>query len=882
MLHWIKDASAGTARFINRSIDKALGGTYNHFLSLFPAKDNPLASMLGRLLFSKIAISTDKAQLLNNLHQRGIIIYVSKRSSKLEFLMCCTRYEKHGLPAPELGIGIKIVLLQPVSRIFRALLSQVIYFFKNFSFLNPYKANYFEKELTAGRAGFFSLFGKRTFYPKLIRSKTTPVQELIRIQRKIDKPVFIVPQVLFYSKRPLKTKPGLLDFFFGGFTKRPGKLRRIFTLLYNPKNTFVEFCEPVNLKDFLEHPDNRQLRDEHQALALRRLLTSRINALRQRVTGPVLKSREEIKEAVMGSRRLQLFIEQMAAETNKPVRQLSKEAYEYLDEIAANYSMNCIMIYDWILTWMLKHLFDGMVVDNENLKRLKQISQDRKAPFIFVPTHKSHFDYLILSYVLYNNNIACPHIAAGKNLSFWPLGPIFRGGGAFFMRRTFKGQKLYSKVFFEYIYRILQEGFNIEFFLEGGRSRTGKMLTPKTGLLSIILDAYAQGACSDLIFVPVNIGYDRIIEEDSYIKEVKGGEKESESLPQLIKARKTLKSRYGKVYLNLNKPLSIKDYLARTGVDLASLDPDTRREFVKKFSLKLVNRIDRVTTVTPYGLVSCAILTCPRKRFTSDYLMSIMETYLAYLQCRGVRLADTITANHLYAFKNALDSFVSRKLIEHFDIDNDRENPLFTINENKRPTMEYYKNTCICFFVPASFTSLALLEAETFLFKPEELLKEFDFLRTLFKNEFVLNAEEPSEQFVEETIDAFLKNGIVVPGETPDSYSITPEGLKKLNLFGAFMAPYFEAYLIVINYLKQKKASSGEKPSDEKEELKSLLAHGRKMFKNNEIERLEAVSKLTLRNAYHFFMEEQVVSGGDKTKADFYKDKIQTYLTLLT
>ncbi|ABW67795.1 1-acyl-sn-glycerol-3-phosphate acyltransferase [Desulfosudis oleivorans] len=880
MFDSIKSAVSAMGRFFAGYTGRLLDNTHDHFLSFFPQQSGILTRAVSALFFSKTAIGDDKTARIQENSKSGIIVYVSKYKSKIEFLLCNTQYARHDLPAPEVAIGQRIVLLQPAGRIFRVVLANLDYFFRHFSFLTPYKTDYFKKQLTGGSTAFFSLFGNRTFYPRLMKSNTNPVQELIRIQKSTTTPIFIVPQVLFFSKRPLKTKPGLLDFFFGGLTKRPGRIRRLFTLFSNPKSTFLELCEPINLKYFLEDPENINMREEYQALALRRLLLSRINLLRQRVTGPVLKSREEIKEAIMGSRRLQSFVEEVAAETGQPVRQTSKEAYEYLDEIAANYSLNWVMTYDMVLTWMLKHIFDGMAIDHENLNRLKQVSQ--QAPLIFVPTHKSHLDYLVLSYVLYYNNIACPHIAAGKNLSFWPLGPIFRGGGAFFMRRTFKGQKLYSKVFFEYIYKILQEGFNVEFFLEGGRSRTGKMLSPKTGLLSIILDAYAQGACSDLMFVPVNIGYDRIIEEASYIREIKGGEKKAENLPELIKARKSLKSRYGKVYVNFNEPLSLKEFLAHTGTDLAALDPDARREFIGTLSHILTKRIDNVTTVTPYSIVSCAILTCPRKRFTSDYLMSIMETYLTCLQSLGVRLADTITSNHAYAFNNALDAFVSRKLIEHFEIDSDKENPLFMINESKRPTMEYYKNTCICFFVPVAFTALAVLERNTFQFNTTDLTKPFAFLRHLLENEFVLSIETPDPEFIKESMTAFQADDMIIPGDQGHgSYDLTPEGLKKLKLFAAFLAPYFESYLVVLNYLKQKESSPNGKPADEKEEIKHLLAHGKKMFKNNEIERLEALSKLTVQNAYHFFMDQQVITADDRTKADFYEDRIHTFLMLM-
>jgi glycerol-3-phosphate O-acyltransferase len=182
-----------------------------------------------------------------------------------------------------------------------------------------------------------------------------------------------------------------------------------------------------------------------------------------------------------------------------------------------------------------------------------------------------------------------------------------------------------------------------------------------------------------------------------------------------------------------------------------------------------------------------------------------------------------------------------------------------------------------------AFTALAILELDTFRFKTGSLLKTFEFLKSFFWNEFVLSSETTDQQFIQNSITAFLKDNMMSPRQgEPDTCDLTPEGLKKLKLFASFLAPYFESYLVVLDYLRQKEAAkeAAEAP-EEKEEMKHLLVHGKKMFKNNEIERLEAVSKLTLQNAYHFFMDQQVIAGEDRTKADFYEDRIHTYLMLI-
>lgn len=875
MANWIKQISAAVGRFFGNGRQRLFGGTHNHFLCFLPGQEETSANRLTDFLFSKVVVNNDKTEQIKRLNKNGVIVYANKYQSKLEYFYCNRQYAKNDLPVPELGLGYRLFLMQPLSRMVVIVLAHIDHLLTRFSILSPYKSGYFKHELTQGRAAFFSLFGKKAFYSGLIKAKHNPVQELIAIQKSIDRPIYIVPQNMFFSKRPARTKFSLLDSLFGGLAQRPGILRRLFLLVSRSKNIFIEMADPIDLRDFLRQPDIREMSDVNQALALRRQVLLSINRLRQRVTGPVIKSREEIKENIMASPRLQSFVEEMAMNTDRPVRDINKEAYRFLDEIAADYNLNWIMLYDMVLTWMLKHIFDGIAIDYDNLEKLRIKSE--QAPLIFVPTHKSHIDYLVLSYVLYHNNMACPHIAAGQNLSFWPMGTIFRGGGAFFMRRTFKGQKLYAKVFLEYVYKLLAEGFSIEFFLEGTRSRTGKTLSPKTGLLSILLDAYENGACPDMIFVPVNIGYDRIIEEAAYVHETEGGEKKAESLPALIKARKTLKSRYGKVYVNFSETVSLNELLSRTRTSLTGKSADDKKQFIDRFSRILINRINDVTTVTPYGIVSSAILNCPQRRFTYQYLMDIINTYLICLKSMDVRLSDTITNDHNHAFSIALDSFIQRKFIEPFQIDTDQENPLYMVNESKRPAMEYYKNNCIIFFVPAAFTALSILKIDDFQFASLDIHKEFNFLRKFFRNEFVLPTDGSSEYFTKKSINTFIDRGMLTAhASIPGNYNLTAEGFKKLKLFSAFLTPYFEAYLIALTFLRH-----DPKVSDQKDMIKKALQHGRRMYKNNEIECLEAVSTPTIKNALRFFSKEPLVNGDDRTKADFYEDTIRNYLMLL-
>ena len=177
----------------------------------------------------------------------------------------------------------------------------------------------------------------------------------------------------------------------------------------------------------------------------------------------------------------------MEEREKKPLPVLLKESRRYLHEIASDYSETFIELWEKLLTWLWKNIYDGVIVDRKGLAGIREIS--RQMPLVVVPCHRSHIDYLLLSYVFYKENIQLPFVAAGINLSFWPVGYIFRKSGAFFIRRSFKGLELYGEVFSRYIKAMMAEKMPIEFFIEGGRSRTGKMVMPKYGLLSMILRA---------------------------------------------------------------------------------------------------------------------------------------------------------------------------------------------------------------------------------------------------------------------------------------------------------------------------------------------------------------------------------------------------------
>ncbi|PIE71771.1 MAG: glycerol-3-phosphate acyltransferase [Deltaproteobacteria bacterium] len=826
--------------------------------------------------YSGIKHDTEQFDTVRNLPEDAVILYTHKYPSQFEFLLSYTRFKQEGLPLPTIGFDQRFYGYQPALKYGRMLVSRIRYLLTRFSFPDPYRRGYFRDHLMQGNAGVISLLGTDAFYQRFVKAQTDPLQYLVELQEHMVRPIYFIPQVLLFSTDPVRAHMSFLEMIFGTKDK-PGWFRRQYMLYNRPDKIMLELGEPISLPDFILERSDRGDTSADIARELRHALLRETNLHRQSITGPVLKSRQEIREAILTDDGLQAFLKDHAAETGLPIHKVNKKADSYVDEIAANYSIKWIKAYDIVLSWILKNLFEGMVIDTNGLAQLKRAS--KQSPLILIPCHKSHLDYLILSYTFYHHQMPCPHIAAGKNLSFWPMGTIFRGGGAFFLRRTFKGKKLYAKIFSEYVKRILIEGFNVEFFIEGGRSRTGKLLNPKLGLLSILLQAYREGACTDLMFVPIFIGYDKVLEDGAYLHEIEGGKKRPESMKQIIRARKFLKKRYGKVYVNFSDPISLNTVMRQFDMERDTFTDDQLKSIATTLGDRVIHAINQSSVVTPHGIVSSALLNTHRKRITYKHLSFIMETYLSYLTHQGHELAETLVLDSEAALKQAIDTFISSKVVEYDEkhADQEMKNALFRINEPRRPNLEFYKNNTIIFFVPAAFTAVSILGFDAFQFSSADLHVTYAYLADLFKKEFMNPPDVTPEICIRKTIKAFIDDGILVPHQSiPDTYNLTSNGYKKLRLFAGFLKTYFESYKIVLTQL----TSGKHRNEDAKETLKRIQTLGNRMFREEEIERAEALSKINFKNAYAVFTDKRTTSGDAALQADL--EQIDQFLNQLS
>lgn len=831
-----------------------LSGKEFHYAGYLPSRPGLLLRFTLDPFFSKVTINSRHQERLKEVAAQGAVVYALKYRSHLDFLFFNRRFQKLGMPAPEVAFDTNLWMFQPLSHLVQIISATLNYFTRRRAWPNPFQDGYFLKILQERRASVLFLVDQVGFRHRFLRPREDPIRHLLELQTRLDFPIFLVPQMIMYSRDPSRESKGLLDLFFGD-RENPGKLRKLGLCLFKAKRAVVEMAEPISLQEVLAGAaGNASLRELAQDL--RRDLIARLDLKRRMVTGPVIKSREEFLELTLTDPGLTRFMEQLAETEKKKLSKVKKTAQDYFWEISADFNVFLVNIMERLVRWLSRNLFDGIVFDAEGFEKVREAGQ--KGTLIFVPCHKSHLDYVILNYYIYLHNMHPPRVAAGKNLAFWPLSWIFRDSGAFFIRRRIHGAKLYAEVLFTYIKTLIKTGHNLEFFIEGGRSRTGKLVLPKMGLLNMILRAYKEGVTQDLWLVPTFIGYDQVLEEKAYLQELEGQSKETESVGQLVRARKFLRKRYGRAYIQFSEPISLNHYLAQNP-QYNLEEPEAIRKLSLELSFKTIQAINQVSVVTPFALVCAALLTYPRKGVYRRELFRIIQVLYDYLKERRVRQADSLEKLP-EAVEETLSLCESRKLITPIEREEGLTDELglggYSIDESKRPLLEYYKNNILHFFLPASMTSLAILGGQVFEFDRQQIIKDVNFLKDLFKYEFIYE-DVDSESEVEQTLSYFASRGVAVGLDREGNrYTLSASGLKELAYFANLLYNYLESYWIVFRSIKYLQ----KKPRSEKEFLKRIHSIGHKLHKLGEVERSEALSEANFKNALKFFGERGIIT----------------------
>ncbi len=630
-----------------------------------------------------------------------------------------------------------------------------------------------------------------------------------------EQDIQLVPVTVLIGRAPDK-ETGLAKIFFTESWDLGGRFWRFFNSLVNGRHTMVQFNNSISLRELADE----QLGAPRSLRKVSRILRVHFQRVRSAAIGPDLSHRRTVVDAVLRSPRVRAAIKDQARKQKISEYKAERQGRNFAFEIAANYSYAFVRVASFALTWFWNKIYDG--VELQHFRKFQQLAPNYE--IIYVPCHRSHIDYLLVSYFIYHNGLVPPHIAAGVNLNLPIVGRFIRKGGAFFLRRSFRSQQLYSAVFHEYLERILSNGTSIEYFIEGTRSRTGRLLQPKGGMLSMTVRSYIRTPVRPIMFQPIYVGYERLVEGNSYTEELSGQKKKSESLGDLFKVFSVLKQRYGKVHVSFAEPIFLDDLLDQSEPkwrnEAAGSDerPAWLNSLVSDLGQKIMTGINDAAHVNAINLLAAILLTTRKLALGRAELIDQLELYLDLLCHCGY--SDRIT----YTEKSA-EEIISYGI--DLGVIENREHPLgdiVAIVPAQSVLLTYFRNNISHLLAVPSLIASCFLNRSAV--QPAMLNRIALALYPFLKAELFLPWDEDGFiKALDHHVDWLVERGLLTKGKNDGVLRRSKGGSAKelqLRIMGHALLQTFERYYITVAILARN--GSGTLTRGELEHLCFLTA----------------------------------------------------------
>ncbi|TNF28032.1 MAG: hypothetical protein EP329_18545 [Deltaproteobacteria bacterium] len=850
---------------------------------------NLLTRMLSHLAFRKVGFDERHVRTIRDQARDADLVYVMNHHSLLDYLYFNYVFLRVGLPLVYFTNKISMVPFRPLLRMAVYGLRRLFRYYKHR--LEPTERLAYGLE--RGRPALIFL-KTRTLWPWVPEKlDNTFLETVLEAQRERiaaagpderPRPIHVIPQLLVWTLNPDRYRKSFWTTVFGN-PEAPGRVRKVINFLLNRRRAFVQVGKPIDLVEFLATQRDDATLPE-LARALRFTIHQGLSIEERVIRGPVLKRSKRIREEILDSPRVKGAISAVARESGASEKALTKEIGGYLKEMAADFSMKYVEFMCMSMTVIFARLYSELVIDKEGLEKVREAG--RKAPLILLPCHRSHVDYLVISYMFYANGLISPHIAAGKNLNFFPIGRIFRRSGAFFLRRSFKNNPHYALAFREYLRKLVKEGYWIEFFIEGGRSRTGKMLPPKFGMLKIIVDAIRDGAAKDVYLVPIYVGYEQVIEEGAFTRELRGGAKKKENITALLNATQVLWSKYGRLYVNFADPISCREALDRVGLADDDPSPKASDAFLHTLGYRVSHGINSVAMVTPSSLVASALLFHAKRGAAFSTILRRVGFLLEIAHMKGARLSKTLEhalkihrqdivaakeelaasglADQLLALgeqspvarargeavqdaiAEALGNWQKNKILASHVFGED--DVVWAVDPAHRINLDFYKNNIVHLLVPEAIMATAV--RSTMEMGSTTVLRVMEgaaFLSRTFQYEFVFDPDRGFARAFRETLQGFEDGGLIrrTPGEdfSDVRIAITERGAETMALFHRVLLPWIEAYWLLATALDRQ----GHEPVSQAALVKEAQTVGERRYQVGDITCTEASSSVTFSHA---------------------------------
>lgn len=673
--------------------------------------------------------------------------------------------------------------------------------------------------------------GKTIYSPRLLN--------LIQaVQNYPELHIELIPVTILWGRAPEK-EDSLFNLWTADEWQNPSLTKQLFNIGVKGRDTFVQFHQPKDLRYILnaEHTAEQQENSHSTALLnaeqtldilanrVQKRLLGYLNRQQETILGPDLSDRRNVVDKILATPAIQHAIQQDSEENQRSISESKKLARGYLNEITSDYSYSMVKFFERFLTWLWTKLYDGVQV--KHFERVRQLAPDYE--LVYVPCHRSHIDYLLLSYVIHTRGLRIPQIAAGDNLNIPVLGEMLRNGGAFFMRRSFKGNALYATVFREYVHSMIMRNNPIEYFVEGGRSRSGRLLPPKKGMVAMTVQSHLRQSGKPIAFIPTYIGYERIMEGATYIGEMKGKPKESESLLGLLKTSRKIERIFGTVHVSFGQPLYLADFMKKFNVEPNCLPkdrsdseiPQNVSQLVDNLSVKIMQRINRSVVINPVTLLALVLLDTPHGALDEQSCLEQLALYQRI--AKKLPYDDDVTLTEQTP-QDIINYGIQLKLIQrtpHLLGD------LIRIADGQAPLLSYFRNNILHVYILASLCACLIqrngtislqniervlgiiypfLQAELFLKYPARTLNE-----TLAEHIRVLVEENI---FIDKGVDEKGKQIYSAPEPNTHNY-------QQLMVLGNSVEQSLQRYFMILALLSQQ--GSGKLTKEQTIDLGHIL-----------------------------------------------------------
>lgn len=605
----------------------------------------------------------------------------------------------------------------------------------------------------------------------------------------------LVPVTVMVGQRP-SVDSGFTRIVFSENWELASRFKRLLSTLVNGRRTFVQFSRPISLQELV-----REGMDSPVALRkVSRILRVHFKRVRTAAIGPDLSHRRTVVNRIVNSPTVRAAIEDKARRDGITPAKARSLAEEYTREIAANYSYSFILVAVMLVSWFWNRIYNGIKLNHFDSFPHEALGHE----VIYVPCHRSHIDYILLSYLVHENGSVPPHIAAGINLNLPFIGSWLRRGGAFFLRRTFRSHKLYAAVFYEYLSTIQSQGVSIEYFIEGTRSRTGRLLQPKAGMLAMSVRSYLNAPLKPIMFQPVYIGYERLVEGDSYTTELSGKAKRSERLSDLTKVFGIVRHNYGETHVSLGEPIYLDDLLNqhdpqwRETIEKSASRPAWVGALVDELGQSIMTHINASADVNPVNLLALVLLGTPRHALGEKLLRRQLDLYKELLSQKPTPERTTLTnktADEIIAYGFELKILQRQAPAALGDI--------ISIEADRALGLTYFRNNVAHLMALPSLVACCFLEHHRFSIG--NLRRAAIGLQPFLQAELFLPwGQRDFTRALDESIEQLVRYGLLIrddDGTTLSRATNNSEAGMQLNILAHSLLQTVQRYMITISTL---------------------------------------------------------------------------------